>query len=458
MKRWMFIPLVLFVLGGIGAAGYFGFSSNQPVEEPVVEPPTVEVSRGDVVQSVTAPGALVDLGETTLQSRVNGQVEQIQVQPGNVVQKGQIVAVLGERQHYEAAVATARVTLIEAEAALDALKTGLPLAEARVVLAEAQKAYDKASRTRESKQYARSSQETIDIARANYVIAEDAVSRATELYDRVDDRPESDPIRAEAFSQLAAARQKSATALANLNWLLGKPDEQEVSEADAQVSLTKAKLEDAQRKYDQILKDGGPELALAEARLRSAEVQLAEAEADLASLEVKAPFDGVVTEVMVKAGQSIQSGGGLLLLSDPRALMAQVTVVEEDFPLVAAGQAAELFFDALPDEKVTGRVARVVPKRVDGERAIYTLYISLDAIPDKLAAGMTVDTSIVIQRRESVLRLPRAVVRAGSDGTADVEVWANGQTEKREVIVGLRGDSYVEIGSGVNEGEKVVAQ
>ena len=458
MKSWIIFLIVFIVLGVIGGAGNLGYRTSQVEETPIAEPPTVDVECGDVVQSVTAPGALVDAGETTVQSRVNGQAEQVLVQPGDHVKAGQTLVVLGERRSFESAAATARIAVMEAQAALDALKSGVPLAEARLALAEAQEAYDKAKTQRESKQYARSSQDTIDIARANYVIAEDGVSQATQLYDRVDDRSEGDPVRAEAFSQLAAARQKRDTALANLNWLLGKPDEQEVAGADAQLALAEANLTVAQQKYDSILKDGGPELALAEARLRSAEVDLEAAEADLDSLEVKAPFDGAVVEVAVKPGERVNDGAGLLVLSNPKELMAEVTVVEEDYPLVEAGQAAELFFDALPDEPVTGRLARIVPRRADGERAVYTIFISLDSIPDKLAPGMTVDASIVINRKDAVLRLPRALLKARSDGSAQIKVWDGMQSVDREVWVGLRGDSYAEIISGVEEGERVVAR
>lgn len=69
---------------------------------------------------------------------------------------------------------------------------------------------------------------------------------------------------------------------------------------------------------------------------------------------------------------------------------------------------------------------------------------------------MTADAIIVINRQEDVLRLPRALVRAGSDNKATVEVW-NGRTiESREVEIGLRGDTYVEILAGLVEGELVV--
>jgi HlyD family secretion protein len=458
MKLWQIIFAVFIGISAISAAGYYGYQTSRPEETPVVEPPTVSPEVGDVILSVTAPGRLIDDGEVTLLAKVSGQVEEVAVRPGDLVKTGQVLARLGERRRFEAALADARIRLIEAQIALETHKSGLPLAEARLALTEAQKAYDKAATQRESKQYARSSQETIDIARANLVIAEDHVSRIEKLYDTVDDREESDPVRAEAFSQLAAAKQKYHTALANLNYLLGKPNQQEIDEADAQLELTRAQLEKAQREVDSLLGDGSPALALAEASLAKAEMELQDAQFALDSLVIEAPFDGVVTEVNILAGQGIADGAPLLVITDPKQLLAEVTIVEEDFPLVEAGQIAQLFFDAIPDAEVSGKVSQIVPKRSQDDRALYTVYIALDHQPEKLASGMTVDASIVIHGKEEVLRLPRAVVRARSDGSALIEVWENGQAQQREIWVGLRGDSYVEIISGLEEGQRVVAR
>jgi HlyD family secretion protein len=57
-----------------------------------------------------------------------------------------------------------------------------------------------------------------------------------------------------------------------------------------------------------------------------------------------------------------------------------------------------------------------------------------------------------------VLRLPRALVRAHSDGTAQVQVWLGDHAEERTVKIGLRGDQYVEILEGLREGDMVVGK
>jgi RND family efflux transporter MFP subunit len=200
-------------------------------------------------------------------------------------------------------------------------------------------------------------------------------------------------------------------------------------------------------------------LMRAELAVDQALLTLEQARADLEAVVLRAPFDGVVAAVHGVAGDQISAGASLITLLDPAAVEAQVTVIEEDLPLVEVGQPVEVFFDARPDAAVQGRVARIVPQREPGsDRPLYPVYVALDQLPEKLAPGMTVDCSIVIARRADVLCLPRALVRARSDGTAKVEVWANGQVEERTIQVGLRGDVYVEILDGLREGEQVVAQ
>jgi HlyD family secretion protein len=184
------------------------------------------------------------------------------------------------------------------------------------------------------------------------------------------------------------------------------------------------------------------------------ELAVNQAQADLQAANLLAPWDGVTQEIRARPGETVGAGTGLMVLIDPSAVEARTTVIEEDLPLVQVGQAAELFFDAAPEAAVQGRVARIVPRRVAGEsRPLYYVYIALEDPPKDLLPGMTVDASIIIAQRTDVLRLPRALVRAGK-----VEVWSGGQVQKRQVQTGLRGDVYVEILDGLQEGELVVGQ
>jgi multidrug efflux pump subunit AcrA (membrane-fusion protein) len=118
----------------------------------------------------------------------------------------------------------------------------------------------------------------------------------------------------------------------------------------------------------------------------------------------------------------------------------------------------ELYFDALPDVESSGVVTRIVPERLSGDRPLYQVYVRLDAVPVHLVDGMTADTAIQIAQRQQVLCLPRALVHASSGETATIKVWNGLTVEKREIKIGLRGDVYIEILSGLVEGEKVTSK
>jgi RND family efflux transporter MFP subunit len=459
MKKWMIFAGVGIAIAAVGGAAYAGYRDSRATLQMAVEaPPTIAVARGDVIYSVTGPGHAVDESETTLQAGVSAPVERLGALPGEAVKLGQVLVTLGDRAHFAAAATQARVKVVQARKALEEQQSGLPLAQARVALSQAQEAYDKAKTARQSKNYARADDETIAVAHAHYIVALGAVKDAEANYEQVKDLPENDPAHAELLSQLAAARQNRDRELANYNWLIALPSPQEIAAADATLALTKVQLEQAQAVVDQLAGGNGPDLALAAAALNEAEAQGAAAEADLAGLEVKAPFDGVVTQVKVKAGETVSAGSPLVVLTDPRALAAEVTVVEEDLPLLQSGQAVKLFFDALPQETVSGVIARVVPQRVEGDQAVYPVVIAIPELPAALVVGMTVDAQIIIQKKTGVLRLPKTAVRPAWSGQGEVQVWNGMAVEKRTIQVGLRGDSYLEVLSGLKEGELVVAK
>jgi len=459
LKRWLVILAAALSLAVIGGAGYFGYQTSQAKEAPPPPPPpTVPVSQGEVVLSVTAPGVSVNTRKSSVESRVSGTVEALLVQPGDAVKAGQVLARIGDKDQFMMAVIEAQIQVMQVQKTLDGIDDDLLLSQAALELAQAQKAYDKAKARTASKEYQHGDENSIAIARANWILANRAVGDAEEIYNRNKYRADDDPEFAAALSQLAAARQQRAVADANLRWLQSKPSANEVAQVQAQFEIAAAQLDAAQKKFDQLKTGRNPDRSLAEAQLVSAQARLQDARANLKNLEITAPFDGVITEVKTAVGQSAGAGTSLFTLIDPRALEVEATVVEEDFPLVEPGQAVDLYFDALPVSEVTGKVARVIPERVSGNQANYKIVITLDGPVEDLVAGMTVDGSIVISQQENVLRLPRSIVRARPDDSALVEVWANNQIEKRAVTVGLRGDSFTEVTGGLTEGEQVVAR
>jgi RND family efflux transporter MFP subunit len=199
------------------------------------------------------------------------------------------------------------------------------------------------------------------------------------------------------------------------------------------------------------IEDADNNLALKKAELDAAETTLDK-------MELKAPFSGLLIEMDALTNLPFHANDILFKIIDPNALEIVANVTEEDFPLLSVGQAAEIFFDARPDVTASGKISRIIPMRIEGDSPLYNIYIALDEVPDGLADGMTADTAITIAKREGVLCLPRAVVRASVSDTSFVKVWDGLQEVEEEIKVGLRGDTYVEIVSGLEEGEQVVSR
>jgi len=378
----------------ISAAGYFGFATTQEPEPTLTTPQTVSVTSCDVEQTVTAPGNLVNVNIAEVKMPVMGKLSVVNVRVGDVVKVGQILAELD-------AVATT-------QASLDLL--------------EAQDALKKAERSRTALDYPRATEDYIKDLRKKIRLQKEIIAEFEELYKKAEDAI----FKAQALDSLTIAKEALKTLETNLNWYLGKPTGGDFINADSE-------LEVAQAKFDA-------------------------AKAVLESLQIMAPFDGVVFSVDAQSGQTYPAESALFTIGDPKALEVIANVTEEDYPLLNLGQNVEIFFDARPDVTVTGKVERIIPKRIAGDRPLYNIYISLDDVPDGLADGMTSDTAITIASRAGVLCLPRAVVRASGSETTIVKVWDGVQEVEKKITVGLRGDTYVEIVDGLSEGEQVVTR
>lgn len=462
--RLRYILLITFlILAGTGAAGYLGYRSSHPeAAAPPEAPPTVAVTACDVAKTVTAPGNLVSTRQVKLEMPADGRLAEMLVQPGQQVKAGQALARLEDRSSFEQALQTAQAKLLEAQQKLHALpiQAQKEAAQAQVDLLEARKKLDEAVRWRAYLGYPEERRDSLTAqARQRYQQAQREYDRALHAYKELGKLPERTPKGAKALQLLNTTRLARDHAQAELDRLAVKTSTEVLARADADLALAQARVDELVARLAELR--GGPataEQAQAEARLAEAQAELTEAQRALDNVTITAPSDGVVLEVKAAAGQILTKGSLLLTLGDPQALEMKASVIEEDLPLVQEGMAANLFFDALPEAQAAGRVERIVPQRMEGDRPLYPVYITLESIPAGLVEGMTADAEIVLERAEGALCLPRSLVRAAADGSATVQVWLGDHIEKRSVQVGLRGDTQVAILSGLKAGDLVVAR
>ncbi len=459
-QKWVYITIGLLALALIGGAGYLGVHGNEAAAKEVQAPPTVPVTQGDVIQSVDAPSELTATQEINLQMGVSGRLEDLLVQPGDSVKKGQVLARIGDQVKYEGAVANAQMQVAQAQQTLNDLINNAPQAssQAQVDMLNAQQAYTDTLTAQQNLNDLTSSQAYQD-AQYELEAAQAEVNQLRSNYKNLPGTNKTNPEKAQTYFAMRMAINRRDRAQQQVDLLGGEPSQIELDQAAAKTALTKAQLESAQIQQAQ-LKDGPDQLKLTQyqAALDAAKAQLAQAHSDLSHLELRAPYDGVILDVNAQPGDNVTDSTSIIRMYAPSSVIVSGTITEEDFPIVKHGQKASLYFDAQPNLVLDGTVDRVIADRQEGSQALYPVYIKLDQIPEGLAPGMTVDAQIIIASRKNVLVLPRALVRARADGTATVQVWVNDHIETRNIRVGLRGDQNIEILSGLSLGDQVVSQ
>ena len=212
------------------------------------------------------------------------------------------------------------------------------------------------------------------------------------------------------------------------------------------------------------------DLKSAELAVNQAEDAYNNAEMDLANHVVRAPFDGTVAKVSAKVGDKASTGSPIatLIAADK---IAEISLNEIDAAKVKVGDKATLNFDAIDGLSVPGTVSQIDLLGTVSQGVVsYTIQISLDKSDDRIRSGMTVNASIAYDSKEGVLAVPTSAVKTlGNKSFVEVldnpiTSGGNGRTVTSSVpprmvpvTLGLSTDSLTEITSGLNEGDKYVA-
>ncbi len=383
--QWLALVLALGLAGGCTGKT----PSPVPTALPLQETPAILSSS----RIILAEGRLVPGENVQLTFPVSGVVAEVLVKEGEGVKKGEVIARLQGTSQVEAAIAEADVQVLQSKKDLKDLKEKhqQALAYAEVTLAKAETALKDAQENRASKDYQQASNATLDWMRANYLLAEDALRKASEEYDLFKDRPDNDLDKAHVLSRLSAAQLERDRTLWVLNDALAKPDPQEVAEADARVSLAAASLARAETDHEALLQGPNPdELALAEAAVANAEAQLEAARAHLDDLQIKAPFDGQVIANDLEVGQWAYPAATVSMANFSSWKVETIDLTELDVTGISIGDAAEVTFDAIPGLSMTGKVERIQAFGIERQGDItYKAVILLDKSDPRLLWNMT---------------------------------------------------------------------
>jgi len=447
-KKYRTLIIIVLVLV-VAVAGYFFVSQRNASSAILWE--TTPASTGRLTATVGATGIVRANQTAVLTWQTNGRVESVKVKVGNAVNEGDLMASLAQSSLSQSII-LAEADLVSARRSLENLKESeTAKAQAQLALANAQGAYDDAKLKYDGVAYRRGTNASIDKTEADLELADSRVAAASRAFDAFAHLPDDNTSKAQAKSALNAAILERDRLRATLNYLTGKPSEQDTSELAAQFALAEAQLADAQREWER-LKDGPDpdDIAAAEARI-------AAIEATLGLSKITAPFSGVVTQSYPLPGDQVTPGTTAFRIDDMQHLLVDVKVSEIDINSVKVGQTVTLSFDAILNIEYDGVVIEVDPVGTTGQGVVdFSVTVELIEMDENIRPGMTAAVNILINELEGVLLVPNRAVRF-VQGERVVYILRNGMPEPVTVILGASSDTVSEVvGGDLKEGDEIV--
>lgn len=227
-----------------------------------------------------------------------------------------------------------------------------------------------------------------------------------------------------------------------------------VEEGDVLVELDQTQLELALLQAERELKEAQVEGIPSTIREKELTYQIAQENYDATTL--RAPFGGVVTQIVQPT--SSDSSWSLSLI-DTSELYVEAEVDQLDAPDVAVGQTAEAIIEPLPDESWNVDLVEIGGVATSsGNSTVVSVKALLSEADSSVLVGYTVEMEILTSSAEDVLIVPITCLLEGPNDRWLVMKFVDEEPTPQPVEIGAMDDQYVEIVSGLEEGDVVVPQ
>lgn len=364
--------------------------------EPVVPVQVEAVQKGPIDRVINAEGVLRAIDQSAIMPKISAPVSKFYVNRGDHVHKGQLLAVL-ENRDLQAAVTDSRGTYNQA------LATYRNTAAATVP-DETVKA-----------------QQDVDAAKQQLDAAQTLLKNRQQMFNEgalarklVDDA-------AVAYAQ---AKSQYETAQKHLQSVESVSRQEEVKAVQGQAESAKGKLEAAQ--------------------------------AQLSYSEIRSPMDGVIADRAVWPGEMAAAGSPLLTVMNLSSVIARVNIPATEATHVRVGQPATVIST---DRSLTteGKVTVVSPA-IDPNSTTLEVWVQAPNPGERFHAGGTVHVGIHAETIPDATLVPASAILSSSEGGGDVVmvVGADSVAHEHKVQIGVRQPDVVQIISGVTAGERVV--
>jgi HlyD family secretion protein len=371
-------------------------SSEQGEKEPLVTVQVAPVEKTDIQRTITTQAILFPKQQAAIVPKISAPVQKFLVQRGSAVRKGQLLAVL-ENRDLSAAAQDTGGAYKQAEAAYETTTAaGLPeeIQKAEAEAQQAKQALDAQEKIFESRQQ---------------LFDQGALPRKELDQSRVD---------------ITQARNQYAIAKKHVDYLVAKGKEQELKSAAGQ-------LESAKGKY-------------------------LGAEAQLSYSEIRSPINGFITDRPLYPGEMAAAGTPLLTVMDLSSVIAKAHIPQSDAEALKAGDQGTMTVPG-SDAPVEGKVTIISPALDPGSTTVEVWFEAKNP-KHALKPGTSVQLSLTAQTVKNALVIPANSVLTAPDGSTTVMVaGTDGRAHQTAVKLGIRNGNDVQILDGVTANDKIVA-
>lgn len=476
------------------------------------------VQRGPIREEVSATGKVQPVGRIDLSFRATGKVSKILVENGDKVKTGQVLAYL-ENDDLWAQLKQAQASLEAEIAQLNELKRGTREETINLKQLELSKAKEDLSNYYQTvinslnDAYAKSEEgikiDTKDIfigAEAgggykfsfDYCVTNEIASEATYL--RLMSEKELKQWKNElaavnlsaSFEELVSAIQKAKNHLSVFNNFFNKLNNvlmadcsysnphldvhrvnanhgrnliitalSNVGKIEDNIIALNFLVEKAENELDLLLAGSTPEqIAIQEARVKSAEANISNCYALLEKTIIRAPKDGVIAKNSAKEGETVAANTSIIsIIGSEEASEVRAYIPEVDISKVEVGNQALIILDAFPRQELKGEITEIdlAETIIDGV-VYYQVKSSFNAENLPVKAGMTAELVIIVNSKEDALFIPRrAVLEREGKTLVRVPIENEEGFEEKEIETGIRSpEGNIEVLSGLEEGDEVI--
>ncbi len=378
----------------VSGAGLIGCSSGEKEKEPVVTVQTATAQKRPIEQTVTAEAVLYPKNQAAITPKITAPVRQFYVNRGARVHRGQLLAVLENRD------ISAAVT------------------DTHGALEQAQATYETTTRA--------SLPEDLTKAELDARSARESLEAQQKLYDS----------RKALFDEGALPRKdldQAAVALVQAR--------QQSQIADQHLAAMRAVGKQA------TAKSAAGQLASAEGKYRGAVAQLG-------YTEIRSPIDGVVTDRPNYAGETPAAGVPLLTVMDTSSVIARAHIPQEQAALLKVGDAATI---TSPEAGEAPAKVTIVSPALDPGSTTVEVWVEAANKSGAFRPGSTVQVKVVARKINDAVVIPSSAILKTPESTATVMVvGSDGRVHQTPVDVGTTSGDLVQITKGLNAGQTVV--